>query len=259
MMKKLVLSLFILSSLTVVTVGTFSVLKVEQLRKGYVQTSFSKEEGVDYRLSTKKPKSWAKLSKLDETVYSAIVISEDWAFFEHGGIDFNQLQIALIEMYEGKRVRGASTISQQLAKNLFTDGDRSYLRKIKELIATVILERALSKERILELYLNVIEYGEGIYGIEAAAKHYFKKSASELNTKEGAFLAMLLPNPKRYSQSFRERKLTEYAEETINKILDKMAVAKYISKEEALFLKSQPLSFEKKNIIDDVFEYFNSI
>lgn len=162
-------------------------------------------------------------------------------------------------MYEGKRVRGASTISQQLAKNLFTDGDRSYLRKIKELIATVILERALSKERILELYLNVIEYGEGIYGIEAAAKHYFKKSASELNTKEGAFLAMLLPNPKRYSQSFRERKLTEYAEETINKILDKMAVAKYISKEEALFLKSQPLSFEKKNIIDDVFEYFNSI
>jgi len=258
-MKKIVVLAIIFTTLFGLSLGGYQAFKIFQIKEGYVEFNYSKEDGVAYQLTHKRPRGWVKLDDLSPKAYSAIVISEDWAFFEHKGIDYNQLQLALIDMIEGRRTRGASTISQQLIKNVFTSGERNIKRKLIELFGTVILEELVSKEKILESYLNVIQYGDGIYGIENASRHYFKKSARKLNAKEGAFLAMLLPSPVRYSQSFKERKLTQYASSTINSIIDKMAVAKYISKDEAIILKNQRLSFEKIDVLEDVFEYFNSL
>lgn len=258
-MKKVIfLTLTSLALLSIGVVSYIPILQINLLNQNYIKTTFNKEKGVSYTFSSEKPKNWIALNHIKKSAYSAIVVSEDWAFYDHQGVDYNQLQIAILESLEGKRTRGASTISQQVVKNVFTNSERTLSRKIKELLGTIVLEKFLTKDKILEIYLNVIQYGEGLYGIEDASRHYFKKSASKLTTKEGAFLAMLLPSPVRYSQSFKEKELTDYARTTINTILDKMAVAKYITKKEALSLKEQKLSFEKKTVIDDVFEYFNS-
>jgi monofunctional biosynthetic peptidoglycan transglycosylase len=259
-LKKIIFLTF--STLALLSVGVVSYIPVFQinlLKQNYIKTTFNKDQGVSYAFSTEKPKNWIALNHIKKSAYSAIVVSEDWAFYDHQGVDYNQLQIAILESFQGKRMRGASTISQQVVKNIFTNGERSLSRKVKELLGTIVLEKFLTKEKILEVYLNVIQYGDGLYGIENASRHYFNKSASKLTTKEGAFLAMLLPSPVRYSQSFKDKELTDYAKTTINTILDKMAVAKYITKKEALSLKDEKLSFEKRNVIDDVFEYFNSL
>lgn len=259
-MKKLILvifSLFLLASGYVVSL--VPIADIMKLKNGYVHKSYDKENGVSYSIVEKKPRSWIKLSRIKKKSYSAIVISEDWSFYTHDGVDFNQLTEALEDTLKGKRVRGASTISQQVVKNLFTNGERTISRKIRELLGTLFLERQLSKDKILETYLNVIQYGDGLYGITNASQFYFKKNASELSVKESAFLAMLLPSPVRYSQSFREKKLTDYAESTVNTILDKLAVAKYITKNEAVELKNIRLSFEKSLELQDLIDYFDSL
>ena len=127
------------------------------------------------------------------------------------------------------------------------DKDKNLWRKLKELVLAVQLEEVVGKRKILETYLNVAEWGEGIYGIKAAARHYFDKEPSELNAREGAFLAMLLPSPKRYSQSFRAKKLTDYARETVDSILTKMTQAHYITEEQRASEATAPLTFENGN------------
>ncbi|WP_417336382.1 transglycosylase domain-containing protein [Halobacteriovorax marinus] len=219
--------------------------EINKLQKGFVKSTYSDELGVQYTIVDKRPKGWSPLKSISPNATSAIMLSEDWDFFRHVGVDVSQIKEAALDGIKGEKLRGASTISQQLTKNLFFSNDRSLQRKLKELGATMYLENKVSKEKILELYLNVIQYGDGIYGIKDAAKHYFNKSPKSLTAKEGAFLAMLLPSPVRYAQSFKEKKLTEFADETVNNILDKMALAKVISKEKAEYLKKQKLNFEK--------------
>lgn len=125
----------------------------------------------------------------------AVLVAEDITFFHHDGFAIEELRNALSEALEGRRFRGASTITQQLAKNLFLSPSRNPLRKIKEAILTLQLERRLSKRRILEIYLNVVEFGPGVYGAQAAAGQYFGKSAADLNEQEAAELAAALPRP----------------------------------------------------------------
>ncbi|MBD66381.1 MAG: hypothetical protein CME62_14315 [Halobacteriovoraceae bacterium] len=200
----------------------------------------------DYQLVAKKPAHWVSLKKISNSLKWAIVLSEDWAFYDHHGIDFNQLQKAIEEsLDEGKLTRGASTITQQVVKNAFLSHDRTITRKIKEILIAQELETILSKDRILEHYLNLIELGKGIYGVKAGAKFYFDKEPHDINPKEAAFLAMLLPSPKRYSQSFTKKELTDFASTQITKILEKMKIAKVMSEEELEYYKSHPLSFEK--------------
>ncbi len=177
--------------------------------------------------------SWAPLKSISRLAVRAIVISEDSAFYQHDGIDFDQLNSAIRDtILYGKKARGASTISQQLVKNLFFSSDRSFVRKAFEALATIYMEEHLTKGRILEVYLNVIEYGPGIYGIKNAARYYFGKHPYELNVREGAFLAMLLPQPKKYSVSFTKKELSPYASKTINQILEKMKAVHIISDDE---------------------------
>ncbi len=158
---------------------------------------------------------WVPLDKISPNLQRAVLAGEDTNFVTHHGFDYQAIQKAWEQgqkeaakeaTKEGENddwipnlpdfKRGASTISQQLAKNLYLSSQRSFVRKGQEAILTVMIERFLTKRRILELYLNEIEWGDGIYGAEAAAQHYFRKPAIALNTNEAAFLSAMIPNPR---------------------------------------------------------------
>jgi monofunctional biosynthetic peptidoglycan transglycosylase len=198
-------------------------------------------------IQKKMPTYWVKLAQVSEGARLAIMVSEDWAFYEHKGFDFQQISEAIKKDWQEKKfARGASTITQQVVKNVFLEQDKNLARKVRELYLAIQLERALRKEKILEIYLNIAEWGEGVYGIKQASELYFNKHPLDLNAKEGAFLAMLLPSPKRYSQSFRSRGLTPYARDTIEAILEKMVLGRYLTEEEKRRLAAMPLSFEDR-------------
>lgn len=140
---------------------------------------------------------WISIEKLPSHVALAVVASEDQLFPDHFGLDLNAIGNALKDYGDGDSMRGASTISQQTAKNLFLWPGRSFIRKGLEAGLTLSLEAIWGKKRILEVYLNVAEFGQGIYGVEAASRHYFNKSAQKLTVDEATRLAVLLPSPRK--------------------------------------------------------------
>jgi monofunctional glycosyltransferase len=191
------------------------------------------EEQADYQLQSKPPKDWVKLNQISPYARWAVILSEDWSFYQHQGVDFQQLQNAIEASVKEKRlVRGASTISQQVVKNLYLSSRRSVIRKLHEIVLTRKMEQQVPKEKILEAYFNIIELGPKIYGIHQGSFHYFKKHPSKLNPREAAFLAMLLPSPKKYSESFRKKKLSPFVRNRLRDILLKMKMAKIITEEE---------------------------
>lgn len=140
---------------------------------------------------------WVPLSKISPYLQQAVVLAEDDTFYSHAGFDAKAMKkAARLNWKKGRFLRGGSTITMQLARNLYLSPEKSLWRKFRELLIALKLERELSKKRILELYLNVAEWGDGIYGAEAAAKHYFGKSAANLSKREAAFLAAILPRPR---------------------------------------------------------------
>jgi len=147
------------------------------------------ERGVDVEWR------WAPYDEISDNLKKAVLVAEDYSFFSHNGFDTHEIKAAAREAMKGKRVRGASTITQQLAKNLWLTPSRSPTRKLREIVLTRQLERHLSKHRILELYLNVVEFGPGVYGAEAAAWRYFGVSAADLDVVQAAQLAASLPRP----------------------------------------------------------------
>ncbi len=149
---------------------------------------------------TRRFQVWMPLGAISPNLKNAVLIAEDAAFFQHEGLDYNEIREAIkINAEKLEFARGASTITQQLAKNLYLSPSRNPMRKLKELMITLALERHLSKRRIFEIYLNVIEWGDGVYGAEAAARTYFGKSCSSLSEEEAAALAAVIINPRRYS------------------------------------------------------------
>ncbi len=175
------------------------------------------EEAEAEGKQAKRVQQWVALNRISPNLQRAVLAGEDTNFVKHNGFDYEAIQLAWDEARrdaekEAKQEgdydpndwippmpsfkRGASTVSQQLAKNLYLSTDRSFLRKGREALITFVMERELSKRRILEIYLNVIEWGDGIYGAEAAARHYFNKSAANLSPSEAAYLAAMIPNPR---------------------------------------------------------------
>ena len=152
------------------------------------------------------------LSSLPEKVYRVFIIAEDTHFFVHNGFDIEAIKSVLKSSMKTKSIsRGASTISQQTAKNLFLYPTRSWLRKWHELIFTLLLELTLDKKRILEIYLNIAEFGQGVYGLNAASQHYFGKSASALSPRQASYLAAALPWPQKHNYKTSTKSFNKHA------------------------------------------------
>jgi monofunctional biosynthetic peptidoglycan transglycosylase len=166
----------------------------------------------------KQQYTWVDYKAISPHLTRAVVASEDNRFFQHHGFDWTEIQHAIKENKQRKRPRGASTITQQVSKNVFLWPDNSWLRKGLEVYYTILIEWLWPKERIMEVYLNVAEMGKGIYGAEAAAQHYFKKEASRLTAREAALIAACLPNPIRRNPA----KPSGYVQTRISQILDIM-------------------------------------
>jgi monofunctional biosynthetic peptidoglycan transglycosylase len=180
---------------------------------------------------------WVSYAGVSEHLKRAILISEDAAFFSHKGIDVNELKAALKKDWETLSFsRGGSTITMQLAKNLYLNPSKNPLRKLREMVIAHQLERTLPKRRIFELYLNLVEWGRNVYGAEAAARYYFGKSAADLDLLEAATLAAMLPNPR----NSKERSLLNRR----NLILTRLASVGYLNGEELRRIRHLPL-FQK--------------
>jgi monofunctional biosynthetic peptidoglycan transglycosylase len=173
-------------------------------------TSVQVERRVESWFSTgsyHKRYIFVPLSRISVEFQHAVISAEDARFYQHHGFDWRQVELAATEDVDGRRLRGASTIDQQLMKNLFLTTSRSILRKAVEATLVPFAELILGKRRILELYLNVVEWGPGVYGAEAVAQYYFHRPASQINREQGARLAAILPAPRRRKPS----SVTNYA------------------------------------------------
>lgn len=161
---------------------------------------------------------WVALDQISEEIQLAVICAEDQRFLEHSGFDYEAIEKAISYNKTGDKIRGASTISQQTAKNVFLWPGRSWLRKGLEAYFTFLIENLWSKERILEVYLNSIEMGDGIYGVEAAANYWFNTKATHLSRHQAAAIASILPNPRKYKASPR----TPYLEKRKQWVLTQM-------------------------------------
>ncbi|WP_114781327.1 monofunctional biosynthetic peptidoglycan transglycosylase [Botryobacter ruber] len=206
---KLVLILFLMSVLWVLLyrwVAPPVTLHMMQ-RRAEAGTAGKENPQINYRFVT--------LEEMSQQLPLAVVASEDQRFLQHSGFDFDAIWDAFKRNQEGKNIRGGSTISQQVAKNVFLWHGRSYLRKAVEAYFTFLIELLWGKQRILEVYLNIAEMGDGVFGVEAAAQKYFRKPAKDLKRQQAALLAAVLPNPLKYSaqnpSSFVRRRRTRIA------------------------------------------------
>ncbi len=174
--------------------------------------------------------SYTPIREIPHGVKMAVVVSEDGSFYDHNGFDWFELRESVKkDMKTGHFSRGGSTLTQQLAKNLYLTKEKSLFRKIREAIIASQIEELLTKEEILEKYFNVVEFGPEVYGIRAAAHFYFSKQVSELTIAEGAWLAMLLPNPSKNYQSFRKGTLSPFARREVSKIINRLVSFRKIS------------------------------
>jgi monofunctional glycosyltransferase len=194
----LLLAAFVLFEIA--TIPWFSVASLKTANPG--QTALMRQRIAEAEKEGKTLKivhSWIPLSRIPRYVIDAVVVAEDGTFWSHNGFDWYEVRESVEKNIEKRRAaRGASTITQQLAKNLYLSTSKDPLRKGKEAIITILLEHQLDKNRILELYLNSIEWGRGVFGIDAASRTYFGKPASDLTVDEGARLAAVIPSPLRH-------------------------------------------------------------
>jgi monofunctional glycosyltransferase len=242
-MKKLlsVLSLFLIVGISYLAWIFLTLPDVTSLARTNPRTTALMEQRANEKVTKLQPlRAWVPYGHISIHLRNAVLVSEDSAFFQHSGFDWTQIKESAKRDWEEKRFsRGASTITQQLAKNLYLSTSRNPLRKVQEFFIAGELERHLSKERILEIYLNVIEWGDGIYGIDAAAKRYFGKSPSELYPEEAAVLAAMIPNPRRYTPVLNGA----YLEKRKGEILDHMVQWHYLNRSEYELARTRPVIY----------------
>ena len=179
-------------------VGWWSV--VDPSETSFMRAERERLQGLTPPVSIRQ--TWVPYARISPNLKRAVIAAEDARFTEHEGVDWEAIEKAYeANLRKGKVVRGGSTITMQLAKNLFLSGERSYLRKGQELVITYMVEALMSKQRILEIYLNVAEWGNGVFGCEAAARHYYGVSAAQLGPAQAARLAAMLPRPKFYDRN----------------------------------------------------------
>ncbi|MDX9732355.1 MAG: biosynthetic peptidoglycan transglycosylase [Bdellovibrionales bacterium] len=177
--------------------------------------------------------NYVTYAQIAPVMKNAVVVSEDASFWDHEGIDWIELRKSFETNIErGRLARGGSTITQQLAKNVYLSADKSLLRKAREAVIAIRLERQYDKKFLLEKYLNVVEFDKNVYGVRQASTHYFKTHPSQLSVAQAAWLTFLLPNPAKYSVSFHKKQLTPFAYKRMTEIVNRLARFKRISEDE---------------------------
>jgi len=188
----------------------------------------ARREGKSYRIN----QVWIPISKVSPYLIEAVIVSEDASFFDHQGVDWYEVRESIKKnLQRGRIARGASTITMQVAKNLFLSTSRDPLRKLAEVIIAFRIEQKLSKRRILEIYLNIIELGDGIFGVESASRKYFGKSASELTMEEAARLASIIPSPLRYTPNSNKRFVSWRSKIILNRMIARAKIKEGVSDE----------------------------
>ncbi|AZZ38065.1 monofunctional biosynthetic peptidoglycan transglycosylase [Bdellovibrio sp. qaytius] len=220
---------FLIIILSIAGAGGFVYWQIpsEETIKGCFKTSMY---GLDL---CPTEKTYVKIKNISPKLQRAILHTEDSGFYAHKGFDEEGLTRCYEKLKETHKITcGGSTITQQLAKNLFLYKDKTFVRKGLEALITIKLEKTLTKKEILERYLNVVQFGKNIYGVKQAAQFYFKKQPSELDVVESAFLAMVLPNPEKYSQSYYRKDLTRFARKRLSGIITDMHRYKSLTDED---------------------------
>lgn len=180
---------------TMVVIEIFRLRESNPATTSFIEARIKQAEARGEAL--KREQQWVSYDEISPNLARAVLVGEDWRFFSHSGLDLFAILRAIEENWDLKRIeKGGSTISQQLAKNIFLSSTKNPVRKLYEALITYEMEWILGKRRILEIYLNVVEWGDGIYGAEAAARHYFNTSAASLNSEQAALLGAILPNPR---------------------------------------------------------------
>jgi monofunctional glycosyltransferase len=206
-------------------------------------------------------KNYVPLRNISKNIQNSILLTEDSGFYQHNGFDQQGIEHCIEMMKEKRRiVCGGSTITQQLAKNMFLSKEKNFFRKGLEALITIKIESSLSKKEIFERYLNVVQFGKNIFGIKQAAQFYFKKSPANLNVTESAFLAMVLPNPEKYSQSYFRKDLTKFARKRLSKIINDLYRYKRIGEDDYLFAQdSLDFFFKEGQKIEQSQEHFEEL
>ncbi len=207
-----------------------------------------------------KTPGYTPLAEISPFLTKSVVLTEDSSFWTHHGFDFEEMQRSMKRNLEkGKYVRGGSTITQQLAKNLYLTEEKTLFRKFKEAIITLRLEQSLTKKEILERYLNVVHFGKDIFGVTKAAEVYFHKKPGQLNLVESAFLTFLLPSPEKYSVSFLKGQLTPFARKRLHQIIDSLFRYQRITDADFYDANSDLTSFLRKEGIDETQEALDKL
>lgn len=207
MLKKIIIVIrnlikFIIAFAAVFTILFSIIILIFRFVNPPVTAFMFNKSGISFQepfYNYEQKQKWVSLKNISKNLTLAVIASEDQKFLDHFGFDVEQIEKAFNEMDRGRRVRGASTISQQVVKNLFLSGKKNFVRKIVEAELTILVEILWSKNRIIEVYLNIAEFGRDIFGAEAASNYFYKKPAKNLNKGEAAMLAAVLPSPIRYS------------------------------------------------------------
>ena len=196
-------------------------------------TDLKKEAQTQIKKHYEHPKKhrWATIDSINRDLLFTLVLSEDGTFFEHEGINHDAIIDALFENVKADEIKyGASTISQQVAKNLFLSGEKSLVRKIKEYFITRQLEKKFNKNQIFELYANMAEFGPDIYGVKAASRYYFKTEPLKINAAQGAFMALMLPSPRKYHYTlFQNKNFSPGLKKKYQRILRDMRFKEYLN------------------------------
>jgi monofunctional biosynthetic peptidoglycan transglycosylase len=234
--RRIVIALAVLSALGLlggyVVAGLPPRSEVQALaKKRPGQTALMRQRRAEAEREGQRPRrhqTWVPLSQVSRHLLHAVLASEDQRFFGHRGVDWTALRESVEENVKRRRLwRGGSTLTQQLAKNLFFGTSRTPARKVREILVSRWLEDDLTKFRILTLYLNVIEWGDGVYGCEAAARHWYGKPASALSSEEAAGLAAMIPNPRRINPRTNPR----WFERARGRVLDLMEQSAYLERD----------------------------
>ena len=189
--------------------------------------------------------NFVPISELPRYVSRAVTTSEDASFWFHPGFDFDEMKESIIDAAEGSRVRGASTLTQQLAKNLFLSRERTFARKVREALFTLALEASLPKARLMEIYLNIIEWGPGIYGLGEASRHYFGVNARNLSVQQAAFLATIIPNPVKYHVFYEKGRVSSQWQGKVRHLIHKLESNGIIDSGQAFQAEFTPIKFKR--------------